>query len=137
LNRPWNIYLDPKTDILYIADSQNHRILKWMSGASSGTIIAGTGSSGSSANQLNTPRDVFIDSLQNIYVADTSNQRIQFFLNGSTIDSTISTSWSLGQIYGVFVYNTSVYACDYSQGTVWNNGTVAAGNQGLGVMPIN
>lgn len=135
LNNPWNIYLDPQTDILYIADSQNHRIVKWLPNATSGITIIGTGSAGSLANQLNTPKDVFVDSSNNIYVADTNNQRVQFFPNGSTSGSTISTGWSIGAVYGVFAYNKSIYACDYGNGAVWNNGTAVAGNQGLGSNP--
>jgi hypothetical protein len=132
LNSPWNIYLDQKTNILYIADSQNHRIVKWLPNASSGTIIVGTGTSGSQPYQLNTPRDVFVDSLDNIYVADAGNIRVQFFPNGSTIGTTVSATWGVGAVYGVFVYNQSIYACDYTNGAVWDNGTTAAGNQGLG-----
>jgi hypothetical protein len=132
LNSPWNIYLDPQTNILYIADSQNHRIVKWLPNASSGIIIIGNGTSGSQPSQLNTPKDVFVDSSDNLYVADTNNQRVQFFPNGSTIGSTITTSWGVGNVFGVFVYNTSTYACDYTNGAIWNNGTAVAGNQGLG-----
>ena len=134
LNSPWNIYIDPTTNYLYIADSQNHRIQRWLPGASSGTTVAGvTASAGSAANLLNTPKDVFVDSSQNIYVADSANQRIQFFLNGSTTGTTVSSSWSgIGNLWGVQVLSGSIYACDNTQSTVWNNGSVAAGHNGAG-----
>ncbi|CAF3422568.1 unnamed protein product, partial [Rotaria sp. Silwood2] len=132
LNEPWNIFIDPATDILYIADSLNHRIIKWLPNATSGILIAGTGSSGSLSNQLNTPKDVYVDSFKNIYVADTLNQRIQFFSNGSAVGSTVSTGWSAGNLYGVYIYNKSIYACDFTRHAVWVNGTAAAGNQGSG-----
>ncbi|CAF3849319.1 unnamed protein product [Rotaria sp. Silwood1] len=132
LNEPWNIFIDPTTDILYIADSLNHRIVKWLPGATSGVVIAGTGSSGSSSSQLNTPKDVYVDSFGNIYVADTLNQRIQFFPNGNVMGSTVSTGWGVGDLCGVYVYNQSIYACDFTKNAIWVNGTIAAGNQGAG-----
>jgi hypothetical protein len=133
LNSPWNIYVDQTTNILYIADSQNHRIQQWLPGASSGTTIAGTGTQGSTATLLNTPKDVFVDSSQNIYVADSLNQRIQFFPNGITTGVTLSSSWSgVGQLWGVQVVNGSIYACDNTKSTVWKNGSVVAGNNAAG-----
>ncbi|CAF4244490.1 unnamed protein product, partial [Rotaria magnacalcarata] len=62
LNQPWNIFIDSLTDIIYIADSLNHRIIKYLPNATSGIVVAGTGSSSSLSNGLNTPKDVFVDS---------------------------------------------------------------------------
>ncbi|CAF1261064.1 unnamed protein product [Rotaria magnacalcarata] len=130
LNGPWNIYVDTSSN-LYIADALNHRIQKWAQGATTGTTIAGTsGTPGSSPMLLNTPKDVFVDSLENIYVADSGNRRIQFFASGNTIGSTVSTSWtSAGSMWGVQVVNNSIYACDRDNSIVWNNGTAVASNQ--------
>lgn len=132
MSQPWNIFIDPKTDILYIADSQNHRIVKWLPNAVSGIVVAGTGSQGSSSVELNGPKDVFIDLFQNVYVADTNNQRIQYFPNGNSTGTTISNSWGLGNIYGVYMFNQETYACDYTNGALWKNATAIVGNQGLG-----
>ncbi|CAF4171408.1 unnamed protein product, partial [Rotaria magnacalcarata] len=62
LNQPWNIFIDSLTDIIYIADSLNNRIIKYLPNATSGIVVAGTGSSSSLSNGLNTPKDVFVDS---------------------------------------------------------------------------
>jgi sugar lactone lactonase YvrE len=131
LNSPWNIYIEPTSNILYIADSQNHRIQQWFPGSSFGITVAGTsGTIGSSSTLLNTPRDIFVDSLQNIYIADSQNNRIQFYSNGSTSGLTLSSSWTTtGQLWGVQIVNGSIYACDYTKSAVWENGTVVAGNQ--------
>ncbi|CAF5036364.1 unnamed protein product, partial [Rotaria sp. Silwood1] len=131
LNEPRNIYVDPVTNNLYIADSGNHRIQKWLPGATNGTTVAGTsGTLGSSSTLLNMPRDVFTDSSENIYVADSGNERIQFFPKGSTIGSTVSSSWtSAGSMWGVQVVNQSIYACDRDNNIVWNNGSEVASNQ--------
>lgn len=133
LNEPWNIYVDSTTNILYIADSQNHRIQKWLPGASTGVTVAGTGLQGSTSTLHNTPKDVFVDSLQSLYVADSVNQRIQYFPNGSTTGITLSSSWSsIGALWGVQLVNNSIYACDNTKSAVWANGSVVAGNQGAG-----
>jgi hypothetical protein len=102
-------------------------------GATNGTTIAGTGFQGSTATLLNTPKDVFVDSLQNIYVADSVNQRIQYFPNGSTTGITLSSSWStVGSLWGVQPVNGSIYACDNTLSAVWKNGSAVAGDQGTG-----
>ncbi|CAF1312544.1 unnamed protein product [Rotaria magnacalcarata] len=132
LNQPWNIFIDSLTDIIYIADSLNHRIIKYLPNATSGIVVAGTGSSSSLSNGLNTPKDVFVDSSENIFVADSGNHRIQFFPNGSLTASTISTTWTVGTLNGVFFYNKTTYASDFDNSAVWANGTAVAGDQGAG-----
>ena len=69
---------------MYIADLNNHRIQKWIPGASEGTTVAGGNGSGSNANQLNKPKGVVIDASGNLYITDTYNHRIQ--------------KWTLGQL---------------------------------------
>ena len=133
LNEPWNIFIDQTNDYLYIADSQNHRIQLWLPGAVNGTTVAGTGVLGSTADRLNLPRDVFVDSSKNLYVADSKNQRIQFFPNGNTMGTTISSGWpSPGELWGVQVVDGSIYACDNTRSAVWKNGSVVAGNLAAG-----
>ena len=59
---------------IYYSDSSNHRVLKITPFASSATVIAGTsGMSGSSANQLQNPGSIFVDSSGSLYVADQNN----------------------------------------------------------------
>lgn len=129
LNEPWNIFVDSKSNILYIADSQNHRVQQWLPWATSGITIAGTGVSGSTSTLLNTPKDVFLDSFENIYVADAGNQRIQFFPKDSKVASTVSLNWSCASIGAVQVVNESIYACDYNRSSILNNGSEVASNQ--------
>ena len=133
LNQPWNIFIDETNDYLYIADSKNHRIQLWLPGAISGTTVAGTGVLGSTADRLNLPRDVFVDSSKNLYVADSKNQRIQFFPNGNTMGTTVSSGWpSPGELWGVQVVDGAIYACDNTRSAVWKNGLVVAGNLAAG-----
>ncbi|CAF2132561.1 unnamed protein product, partial [Rotaria magnacalcarata] len=129
LNQPWNIFIDQATSDIYIADSLNNRVVKWLPNATSGIVIAGTGNASPASSDLNTPRDVFADSTGNIYVADSGNQRVQFFRNGSTVGTTVSTSWGCGNLFGVYVYNSKIYGCDITKSVIWANGTGVAGIQ--------
>lgn len=88
LNFPYSIFVDTNNTI-YITDTQNHRIQKWIDGATEGTTVAGGNGSGSNANQLNTPTCVWTDNQENIYVMDSFNNRIQ--------------KWSLGATEGITV----------------------------------
>jgi sugar lactone lactonase YvrE len=75
---------------MYIADSDNYRILRWAPGASAGEcIVACTGSFGIASNQLNAPRSIAFDSSGSLYVADYENNRVQKFqiLNGTSMKS--------------------------------------------------
>ena len=66
LHSPQGIYID-SSNTLYIADSNNFRVLKWTLGASEGTVVAGGNGSGSANNQLAYPGDFVIDSSNNLY----------------------------------------------------------------------
>ena len=79
LNNPLSVVLDPSGN-MYVSDTRNHRIQFFHAGESNGTTIAGTtGSTGTSATQLNQPYWAIIDSQLNLYVTDTFNNRVQKF----------------------------------------------------------
>ncbi|CAF1185119.1 unnamed protein product [Rotaria sp. Silwood1] len=80
LNNPQGIYYDTSSNSMYIANYGGHTIIKWIPGASNGSVAAGTsGESGNTSSLLNSPLDVRVDQYQNIYVADSRNFRIQRF----------------------------------------------------------
>jgi hypothetical protein len=64
---------------VYAADYGNHRIVRWLKGAQSGTVIAGDQGQGNLSTQLNHPYDLAFDRNGNLYVSDFSNHRIQMF----------------------------------------------------------
>ncbi|CAF4272915.1 unnamed protein product [Adineta steineri] len=86
LNRPQGLFLDTSdSNTLYIADTYNHRIQKWLYGASSGTTVAGqSGVSGSAFNQLYTPFDLIVDTNGSMFIVDDGNNRIVLWLLGAT-----------------------------------------------------
>lgn len=95
LNFPWGIYVDT-TSTMYIADQGNHRIVRWVSGASSGTVVAGaTGVAGSNSTLLDNPCSVILDSAGLMYVMDFGNRRVQRFTIGNPVGTTI-LSFSVG-----------------------------------------
>jgi hypothetical protein len=64
---------------MFIVDYGNDRIMKWMVGASSGVVIAGSNTYGTLANQFVFPSSISFDSDGSLFVCDVGNNRIQNF----------------------------------------------------------
>jgi len=92
LNAPKGIVLD-STDTLYVADNNNNRVQRIFVGYTNDTTVAGnaSGFSGSTANYLDFPNDIAIDSYDNLYVADSFNSRVQLWLFNASSGTTIAT----------------------------------------------
>jgi sugar lactone lactonase YvrE len=78
---------------LYVADTNNNRVLFYPAGSTTPTRVYGQGGSFTSSavnkdglNQdgLNYPAGIAVDLANNLYVADQYNNRVLFFLSGST-----------------------------------------------------
>ncbi|CAM4823383.1 unnamed protein product [Rotaria magnacalcarata] len=93
LNKPRGLSID-SNGTLYIADRNNCRVQKWLSGARNGTTVAGqsNGTCGSGPSLLQTPQGVIVDSNGNVYAVDTYNNRVQL--------------WSYGASFGIMVAGT-------------------------------
>ncbi|CAF0814336.1 unnamed protein product [Didymodactylos carnosus] len=73
-----NGYID-RNGSIYVADTENNRVMKWVVNANQGIVVAG-GSLGFLAVGLWYPSGVYVDELKKIgavYVSDTMNNRIQ------------------------------------------------------------
>ncbi|CAF0855149.1 unnamed protein product [Adineta ricciae] len=82
LDRPTDIYLSRSKTEIYIGDSKNNRVQKWVLGQSSGTTVAGSpnGTSGRSPYLMNTAYGIAVDYEEKyLYVSDSLNNRIQRF----------------------------------------------------------
>ena len=150
LTNPCGMYVESETSILWIADSGNDRIVKWLSLTNS-TILFG--SHGKGADQFNFPAGIFIgeNDEMTIYVADTSNNRIQRWLFGATSGSTVAGSpdgTAGNQLYllsssGTIVVDTNKYMFiseQYNRRIVrWRVGATygetIAGNSQFGLLP--
>ncbi|CAF4743519.1 unnamed protein product, partial [Rotaria sp. Silwood2] len=102
LRTPYGIVRDLSSDKLYIADYSNDRIMLYLNGASSGTVIAGGNGSGINKTQLKTPVGLYFDSLSNsLVIANHGASNVIQWVVGET-------SWTLlaGSINGT-AENTS------------------------------
>ncbi|UJR11727.1 hypothetical protein I4U23_015908 [Adineta vaga] len=90
LNYPSGFFLEPITSYIWIADTSNCRIVKWMS-LTNISLVAGA-SCGAKANQFRYPYDVFVDvdDSNTMYVVDSENFRIQRWFQGAFNGTTVA-----------------------------------------------
>ena len=83
---PFGIARDSTTGTLYITDQSNHRVMKYLSGASSGTVEAGGNGPGTGNTQLNLPVGVYFDASSNsLIIANAgANNIVRWVIGGST-----------------------------------------------------
>lgn len=99
------------------------------------TRIAGTGSSGVNANELNNPYGLALDSSNSLYIVDRQNNRVQKYVAGASTGSTVagqasgtggSTSSQLDEPEYIIVdSNSNIYITDSLNHRIqlWYNGT--------------
>ncbi len=145
LDLPGGIYVDA-AGAVYVADFNNHRVVKWTAGATTGVTVAGGNGSGSGANQLNKPNLVFVDAAGAVYVGDRDNNRIMKWAAGATSGTVVAGGNSSGSAAnqlngpeGLYVDGAgNVYITDFNNYRVmkWapgaTSGTVVAGGNGKG-----
>ncbi|CAF1216199.1 unnamed protein product [Adineta steineri] len=135
LSNPWGIFIDNDDKSIYIADSWNHRIVKWKLDSNKGKIIAGENGKRNQNNQLSWPRDIIFDKENNSFiVSDETNILVIRYTdkNQQIIISNI-VCWGL-----TIDKNGYVYASDYEKHEVrrWKQGDkereLVAGGNGRG-----
>ncbi|CAF1158353.1 unnamed protein product [Adineta steineri] len=97
LNLPTSVVLD-SNDNMYFTDRDNHRVVDWANGASSGSTIAGiTGIAGSTNNTFYGPCGIARDSSTGtLYIADTYNHRIMQYLSNASSGTVVAGGNGLG-----------------------------------------
>ncbi|CAF1452601.1 unnamed protein product, partial [Adineta steineri] len=77
LDRPRGIYVDEDSESIYIADSMNHRIVRWKFDADKGEVVAGGTESVDEIDQLKLPTDVILDKEKtSLIICDQRNKRV-------------------------------------------------------------
>ena len=85
LNSPSGIVLHPTSNILYIADYLNHRIMSYVLGNNSGTLVFGFNGGGNNNTQLYGPRGLRFDILTNsLVIANFIAHKIVRYVLGSS-----------------------------------------------------
>ena len=73
---PWGVDVDDDQTI-YVADSDNDRIMEWKKGATTGQVVAGGNGRGNRNDQLNYPINVIVDKQNDsLIISDAHNQRV-------------------------------------------------------------
>ena len=117
LSYPSATALDSNGNV-YVVDLNNNRVLYYPAGSTTATRVYGQGGSftsynqntgGRSANSLNCPGDIALDSSDNLYVTDVNNHRVLFYPAGNTTAT---------RVYG--------QGDDFTSGTENNGGISAA-----------
>ena len=138
LNCPEGIYVDHHTQMIYIADCNNHRILEWNVNTNNGRIAAGGNGQGNRLDQLNEPRDVIIDRENNhLIIVELGNRRVmRWSLQSSSPPQIIISDMDCGRL--AMHEDGTLYVSDYKKNEVrrWKkgetHGTVVAGGNGKG-----
>ncbi len=105
LKRPRGVAVSA-TGFTYIADSGNHRILKYKD---ENTLVAQWGSFGSGAGQFDTPSGIAVSVFGHVFVTDEGNNRVQRF----TEDGAFVMQWgSTGSADGQFLSPTGITTDD-------------------------
>ncbi|CAF1667614.1 unnamed protein product, partial [Adineta ricciae] len=137
LSYPIGIFID-KHQSLFIADSGNHRIVRWKRNENQGTVVAGGNGRGNSLNQLDRATDVIFDEENNsLIIADFANRRVmRRFLNTNQSEILIHNIDCCRLTMDKFGF---VYVSDYKKHEVrrWKigekgEGTLVAGGNGKG-----
>ncbi|CAF1115929.1 unnamed protein product [Adineta steineri] len=78
LSTPHGVITDDLGQI-YVADRENHRIMRWCEGKEEGEIVVGGNGQGNQSRQMNFPTGLSFDEEGNLYVADCLNRLIVKF----------------------------------------------------------
>ncbi|CAF1152822.1 unnamed protein product [Adineta steineri] len=135
LNQPRGIHVDD--DSIYIADTDNHRVVRWEFSADKGEIVAGGTGPGHELYQLNFPLDVVLDKEKKyIIICDHRNVRVvQWSLQNSQNQQELIKIVCSGLAMD---NNGDLYISDWSEHKVirWQQGdkqgTIVAGGHGKG-----
>ncbi|CAF0817290.1 unnamed protein product [Rotaria sordida] len=107
---------------IYISDTYNERVVRWASGGSTGVIVAGNGTGGSSLNQLDYPYGLWVDSSLNVFVSEYQNYRITKWVPGASVGVVVAgISGSSGSTTNLLSGPTGLYYDEANQNLYISN----------------
>ncbi|CAF5110362.1 unnamed protein product, partial [Rotaria sp. Silwood1] len=83
LRGPSAIFVTPN-GVLYIVDTLNYRVQKWVYGEPLGLTVAGGRGFGTSYTQIGTSYGLYVDNQYNVWVSEYSNHRVTRWAAGNT-----------------------------------------------------
>ncbi|CAF4864734.1 unnamed protein product, partial [Rotaria sp. Silwood2] len=83
LNGPQYVFVD-RDQSVYVSDWSNHRVMKWMEGATQGIVVAGSQGQENGPTPLISPLGVVADQLGTVYVTDGWNDQVIRWAKGAT-----------------------------------------------------
>ena len=106
---PEGLFIEPKTQILYVADVSNNRIQKrYPNGKIETAAGHSNGEAGTTSDKLWGPVDIVADENENVFIADWNNQRIQYWEKGTKNGKTIAGNGTRGSALNEFSYPSRV-----------------------------
>ena len=69
---------------MYILDTNNYRVVKWLRGEPLGFSVVGNRGPGSTLDKISTSYGMYVDEQMNIYVSEYANHRVTKWFNGNT-----------------------------------------------------
>jgi len=142
VNNPSGMYLDP-SGTLWVADTTNHRVLRFdnaaskSNGASADGFLGVTGSNSCSRSKFTSPGSVTGDG-STLWVSDSANNRIMVYLNAASKANSANADYVIGKTtFTSCTSGTSSTKLDNPAGLFYNQyGTLlvsdAANNRVLG-----
>lgn len=108
MNQPQGLSVDPTTGAVFVADRDNHRVLRFASYASLTNGSAAVGVLGqanftdntlspAASDKMRQPMGVYVDTLGTLWVSDTNNNRVLRFDNATAKANGASADAVLGQ----------------------------------------
>ena len=133
---PHGIYVDDEEQCIYIADRDNHRIVKCKldGGSDDGEIVAGGNGQGKRIDQLNYPRDVILDEKKkSLIISDSENRRVvRWALQNRNDDKEILIENI--SCYGLMMNeNGDLFVSDVNEHAVkrWRKGEIGRKREGI------
>ncbi|CAE7863620.1 unnamed protein product, partial [Symbiodinium necroappetens] len=84
LSSPLGIFFQSgNPDMLYVADTANHRIVAWPRGSVTGNVVFGTGTPGDGLSELRYPAGIYLNN-SFLYVVDYGNSRVLQVASGTS-----------------------------------------------------